>query len=156
MIPDGIIDAVRAVRGAGISAGQAIKDNYIQDPNSGRMLPSGGIWDISTMANDARAVGTGEMSKDEYIRKSGKATPLLMGMASGVTGKTLNRVHSEDLDVMEKFVRAVRNKSATPQQQLDAARIAEHYRLPMPKSLKGLADTFENALSMYVSGLQNK
>lgn len=59
-----------------------------------------------------------------------------------------NKVHPEDIQVMKDFIDAVRvDKKPSQQLQLDASRIAEHYGLSSPKSLSGLANSFDEYLS---------
>lgn len=100
-----------------------------------------------------------QISKDEYIKRSNENAMPIVGSVGSPTKTTvsqlaktgkLSRIHVDDLYSMSDFIDAVRlGNGKIPQDiMLDATRIAEHYKLPMPKTVSGLANVFDKVLSI--------
>ena len=86
MIPKGVLDAVRAVQSVEGSFRKKMQDTFIQDPNTGRVFPSGGIWGMHDIAQNAQDLGSGAISKEQYIQKASRPNALMMGLTNPVQG----------------------------------------------------------------------
>lgn len=132
MNPNNILNAVKAINPV-----KFLHDTYVQDPGSGRFAPQSPYWDVA----DANAI------KDPTKRQQALNKVPLNMVAAGTVGDTPN-IHPEDQAVMANFIDHVRlNKPANQQLELDAARLAEHHNLTMPKTANGLANVFDSVLS---------
>ena len=86
MIPKGVLDAVNAVRSVEGSFRKKMQDTFIQDPNTGRAFPSGGMWGLHDIAQNAQDLGSGAISKEQYIKKASDPNALMMGLTSPIDG----------------------------------------------------------------------
>lgn len=124
--------------------GQWGSENYLYDPKEKIPFPQGMI------GQHIRAERMPEGPDKMRARQERMMMPV-MGMAGGI--KKTPKIHPEDQQVMINLIDNIRLKK--PQNldlELDASRIAEHYKLPMPKTTGRLANTFDQVLTL----LRNK
>jgi hypothetical protein len=126
--------------------------NTKQGPKGGAskvaIIKEGIKSEISALRKALKAYGEGDQEARNAFLPPELYSPDALGfMAGGTTGKAFRIIHPEDRRLMMKLIDAVRVEKRVPEGlELDAARIAEHYGLKMPKSTTGLANSFDNTL----------
>jgi len=126
------------------AVGKYGSENYLYDPKTKTPFPRGLI---------GKSIQAGRLpigSKERQQADMDMATMAVMGLTGGkMPGiKSLAKIHPEDRAIMDNLIDNVRLKQ--PQNldlELDASRIAEGYKLPMPKTLNGLANVFDEVLA---------
>lgn len=84
-----------------------------------------------------------EELKAKLMPKELYSVEAVAGLASPV-----KKIHPHDVAKMTEFIDYVRlKKPSNLNLELDASRLAEHYKTRMPKTTAGLANEFDNVLS---------
>lgn len=119
--------------------GKGLYSTYLYDDKNKQAFPNSPVVKIA----NAQKLPEGD-------QRNKAMNDAVMNIAVALSaGKTPN-IHPEDQSKMMAFIDNTRLKGQpfNHQLELDASRIAEHYKLPMPKSKAGLANAFDRALTI--------
>ena len=127
------------------AVGKYGSEHYIYDPKTKTPFPNGLIG--KSIQVNRLPMGSVERRQAEMDMGAMAMMGLTGGKMPGI--KQLAKIHPEDRAIMDTLIDNVRLKQ--PQNldlELDASRIAEGYKLPMPKTLNGLANVFDEVLAL--------